>query len=83
MPTRDAEAAATVHFVSKELEEKFGREPSESDVLEEVMKWKQRRRPPLKREDVAKMIRSLNMLDWVRLKSSKDLPVSEKLLVGM
>jgi hypothetical protein len=57
--------------------------PTESEVLEEVMKWKQRRRPPLKREDVAKMIRSLNMLGWVRLTSSKDLPVSERLLVGV
>jgi uncharacterized protein YwgA/O-acetyl-ADP-ribose deacetylase (regulator of RNase III) len=83
MPTRDAEAAATVHFVARELEEKLRHEPSESGVLEEVMKWKQRRRPPLNREDVATMIRSLNMLGWVRLKSSDDLPVSEKLLVGM
>lgn len=83
MPTKDAEAAATVHFVYKALSESLARVPTESEVLEEIMKWKQRRRPPLKREDVAKMIRSLNMLGWVSLKFSEDLPVSEKLLVGV
>jgi hypothetical protein len=46
------------------------------------MKWKQKRRPPLQREEVAKMIRSLNMLGWVNLKASRNLPVSEKAVVG-
>jgi len=83
MPTRDAEAAATVHFVANELSESLGRVPIESEVLDEVMRWKQRRKPPLKREDVAKMNRSLNMLGWVRLTPSTDLPVSKSVLVGM
>lgn len=83
MPTQDAELAATVHFAFLSLGEANGRIPTEREVLDEVMKWKQKRRPPLRREEVAKMIRSLNMLGWVNLKPSRDLPVSEKAVVGL
>lgn len=82
MPTKDAEVAATVHFAFVSLGEATQRIPTEQEVLDEVMKWKQKRRPPLQREEVAKMIRSLNVLGWVNLKASRDLPVSEKALVG-
>ena len=83
MPTQDAELAATVHFAFLSLGEANGKIPTEREVLDEVMKWKQKRRPPLRREDVAKMIRSLNMLGWVNLKPSRDLPVSERAVVGL
>lgn len=82
MPTKDAETAATVHFAYQALGQAAQKVPTECEVLDEVMKWKQKRRPPLRREEVAKMIRSLNMLGWVHLKTSRDLPVSEKVVVG-
>jgi O-acetyl-ADP-ribose deacetylase (regulator of RNase III) len=82
MPTKDAEVAATVHFVFLDLGQSLKLLPTESEVLTEVMRWKQRRRPPLKPEEVAKMIRSLNMLGWVNLQFSEELPVSEKAVVG-
>jgi uncharacterized protein YwgA len=83
MPTKDAELAATVHFAFRSLTESTRRMPTEREVLDEIMRWKQKRRPPLRGEEVAKMIRSLNMLGWVTLKASADLPVSEKAIVGL
>lgn len=83
MPTKDAEIAATVHFAFISLVQSAEGVPSEREVLEEVMKWKQKRRPPLRKEEVAKMIRSLNMLGWVTPKASRNLPVSEKAVVGL
>lgn len=65
MRTRDAEIAATVHFVTDELTRSAGRTPSEHEVLEAVMSWKQRRKPPLTRDDVAQAIRGLNLLGWI------------------
>lgn len=73
MTTQDAEIAATVHFIAQELSVKGC--PSELDVLKEVQEWKQHRRPPLKTEEIAKTIRNLNILRWVNLEPSKELPV--------
>ena len=81
MDTEEAEVAATVLFVARALQ--AGREgtTTERDVLEGVMRWKQRRRPPLVEEDVAKTIRNLAALDWIKVKASGDLPLpSDELL---
>ena len=51
--TNDAELAATVHFVARELRHVFGRQPNEQEVLEEVRRWKAKRRPPLRDQDIA------------------------------
>lgn len=74
--TEDAEVAATVHFAAKYLVE-TNEQPSEIDVLHEVRKWKMRRRPPLKEEHVAATIRELNILSWLRIRPSNELPVAE------
>lgn len=83
MDTAEAEVAATVHFAAKSLAGSRREKPSESDVLAEVMKWKQKRRPPLNEADVAVAIRHLSMLGWLDLKSSSDLPVSEEALLDV
>src|SRR5262245_55843055 len=75
MDTDLAEIAATVHFAAEESRARLAA-PSESDVLETVLNWKQKRRPPLNAEAVAKSIRHLNMLSWVGLTFSADLPVA-------
>lgn len=82
MRTNTAEIAATVHFVSKMLTEKQGRRPTEKEVLAGVMHWKQRRRPPVNEHDVALAIRHLNMLGWIDVEASKDLPVNDELLIA-
>jgi O-acetyl-ADP-ribose deacetylase (regulator of RNase III) len=77
MRTHQAEIAATVHFATSELKEQSTDLPSESDVLRQVMEWKQRRRPPLDEKAVALSIRALNILSWLGARVSDDLPVSE------
>lgn len=82
MSTREAELAATVHFAYNSLMRRDDRIPTEREVLSEVMRWKERRRPPLKEADVAETIRMLNVLGWLRMNPSEDLPVSEESVVG-
>ncbi len=77
MNTRQAEIAATVHFAAGELKE-TGTTPTEKEVLEAVMKWKQRRRPPLDEKEVAITLRNLNMLSWIGATASNDLPITEE-----
>ncbi len=75
LDTRKAEIVATVLFVEKEMNKNSTM--SESDVLHEVMQWKQRRDPPLNRNEVAQNIRNLGTLKWFNLKPSADLPIED------
>lgn len=81
MRTQQAEVAATVHFAAMLLTKKSREKPSEMHVLSEAMKWKQKRRPPLKEDEVAVTIRNLSMLGWLDVKPSRDLPVPEEALL--
>ena len=73
--TNQAEIVATVLFVEKEINKNNG--IAERDVLNEVMKWKQKRNPPLNEKDVATAIRNLGVLNWFHLQPSPDLPVAD------
>ena len=83
MRTNQAEVAATVHFAAKSLAERAREAPTDAEVLSEVMKWKQKRRPPLNEMEVALAIRNLNMLSWLHAKPSKDLPLNEEVLLDV
>lgn len=73
--TNQAEVVSTVLFVTKELRSKPNL--SEKDVLNEVMKWKERRKPPLDEKEVALTIRNLGVLRWFNLQPSADLPIEQ------
>lgn len=75
LDTNKAEIVATVLFVEQEMNK--NKSMSEDDILQEVMKWKQKRRPPLNKEEVAEVIRNLGILKWFFLKPSPDLPVED------
>lgn len=75
LDTNKAEIVATVLYVEKELSQ--AGVPSEMDVLAEVMKWKQKRRPPLNEKEVAETIRNLGVLKWFSLTPSTDLPIDD------
>ena len=75
LDTNQAEIVATVLFVEKESNQK--KDVTEKAVLNEVMKWKQRRRPPISEKEVAVVIRNLGVLKWFQLQPSPDLPVDE------
>jgi O-acetyl-ADP-ribose deacetylase (regulator of RNase III) len=79
--TTEAEVAATVHFAARSLRQTIGEKPTEREVLAEVMRWKQRRRPPLDERDVAATIRHLSRLRKLDIRPSEDLPLSETALV--
>ena len=81
--TNQAEIASSVHLVARDLENRPGKPPSEMEVLEDVMRWKQRRRPPLDILEVAMAVRSLGALGWVRLQPSPELPVLDDELLGV
>jgi|MTBAKSStandDraft_2_1061841.scaffolds.fasta_scaffold03809_3 O-acetyl-ADP-ribose deacetylase (regulator of RNase III)/uncharacterized protein YwgA len=86
MNTDQAEVTATVLFAASALgpaEDKTPAvdkeaKPTELDVLHEVMKWKQRRRPPLEEQEVAKTVRNLAALGWLKVKASRDLPLPQE-----
>ncbi len=73
--TQQAEIAASVLFSAKNLSRTPSEKATECDVLEAVMQWKIRRKPPLDKTEVAQTIRHLNLLRWVDLKPSPTLPV--------
>jgi len=75
MRTNQSEVVATVLFAADGLTKKKGASPSESEVLKEVLQWKQRHRPPIDRSVFAYTIRNLAALNWLKVKSSADLPI--------
>ncbi len=75
LDTNKSEIVATVLFVEQEMNK--NKNMTECDILQEVMKWKQKRRPPIDKEDVAHTIRNLGILKWYNVKPSADLPVEE------
>ena len=76
--TEQAEIIATVLFAAKELTGEAPTPPSETTVLEGVMQWKQKRRPPLDRSTVASTIRNLATLRWLTVKPDPNLLVAEE-----
>jgi uncharacterized protein YwgA len=65
--TDQAEILTTVMYSTDELAKACGQEPSEMDVLEAVMKWKQRRQPPIEARQVQSTICNLGMLGWLNI----------------
>jgi uncharacterized protein YwgA len=79
--TNQAEIVATVIYVADSLKKKGNGSPTETQVLESVMQWKQKRRPSLDKSVVASIIRNLGMLRWLDVKPDAALPVSDDELV--
>ena len=80
LDTKQAEVVATVLFAAKTLRNNTDK-PSERDVLDAVMQWKQRRRPPLDEPEVALTVRNLAALKWLHVKPSPNLPLPDELAV--
>jgi O-acetyl-ADP-ribose deacetylase (regulator of RNase III)/uncharacterized protein YwgA len=76
--TTQAEILATVIFTADALKKNSKSPISETDVLEAVMQWKQRRKPPLGEAAIASTIRNLGMLHWLDVQPDNKLPVSEE-----
>lgn len=81
--TDQAEIAATVHFAAHRLLQKDQAAVTERDVFEAVLDWKRRRLPKLEEKEVARAIRNLNILKWISVKPSYDLPLPEEQLLDI
>lgn len=79
--TNQAEVVATVIFAADILEKHKKSSPTETEVLDSVLEWKHRRKPPLDKVTVASTIRNLGMLRWLNVKPDKTLPVPDEELV--
>lgn len=78
MDTDQAEVVATVLFAADALREERKAIPTETEVLDAVLQWKQRRRPPVDKSIVASTIRNLAMLRWLKVKPDASLSVPEE-----
>ena len=76
--TDQAEVIATVMFAADALKMEKRSVPTETEVLDAVLQWKQKRRPPLDEAAVASTIRNLGMLRWLDVKPDAALPVPEE-----
>ena len=72
--TKQGEIAATVHFAWKTMETRSGSKHSEEDVLNEVMNWKQKRRPPYVKLEIARAVRNLAVHGWLDIEPSDTMP---------
>ncbi len=73
-----AEMVATVIFTYKSLLKEKNSQPYENEIVNEIMKWKQKRNPPLDKEKIALTVRNLAILNWINPKASKDLPLPKQ-----
>ncbi|HEU4341385.1 MAG TPA: macro domain-containing protein [Candidatus Binatia bacterium] len=76
--TDQAEVIATVMFAADALKTESHSNPTETEVLDAVLRWKQKRRPALDEIVVASTIRNLGMLRWLDVKPDARLPVPEE-----
>ncbi|CAI4034030.1 Macro domain protein [Nitrospira tepida] len=76
--TDQAELIATVLFAASELAGEKRELPSETEVLDTVLHWKQKRRPPLDQKTVASTIRNLATLRWLSVTADPNLPVADE-----
>jgi uncharacterized protein YwgA/O-acetyl-ADP-ribose deacetylase (regulator of RNase III) len=80
MTVHEAEIASTIHFATAELSDH--EIPAESQVLKEVMAWKQRRNPAWEEVEVALMIRHLAILGVINVRPTDELTISDEALLG-
>jgi uncharacterized protein YwgA/O-acetyl-ADP-ribose deacetylase (regulator of RNase III) len=78
MHTHEAEVAATVHYTAQTLHRESDTPVTELDVFEGVKLWKQRRKPPLQDDEIAQTIRDLNVLGWIHVQPSPNLPLPQE-----
>ncbi|MDI9571413.1 MAG: macro domain-containing protein [Pseudomonadota bacterium] len=77
--THQAEMVSTVLFASKSRQGSKCPE-TERELLWEVLAWKQHLEPPMDEKEIARTVRNLGALGWLKVRASEDLPVSEDIL---
>jgi len=80
MNTEQAEVAATVYYAVESLTKESNQIPTEIDVLEYIMRWKQKHRPPIDKVEVSHAIRNLAALQIIKVRSSGYLPLPDEVM---
>lgn len=76
MDTHQAEIATSIFYSTRQVKkQKNASDVNECDILEYVMEWKKRHRPPYDKKEVASAIRNLTVLRWLDVKYCNNLPV--------
>ncbi len=75
MDPHQAEITATVLFEADALKSLRSAPPTEGQLLSAVMDWKQKRKPPLDKGEVASTIRNLGVLSWLDVQYDPELAV--------
>jgi O-acetyl-ADP-ribose deacetylase (regulator of RNase III) len=74
--TRDAELAASAHYVADQLAARHRAKgqppPSEEEIVEQVARWKVGRKPRPSTEDILRAVRTLDHLGWIDAPPSHD-----------
>jgi hypothetical protein len=65
-------------FAADALKNEKRESPTEFEVFEAVLRWKQKRRPPLSEADIASTIRNLGMLRWLDVTPDPSLSVPDE-----
>jgi uncharacterized protein YwgA len=73
LDTTQCEIAATVHYAATRLALDTGSRPSASEVIEAVEKWKVRRKPPLKYDDVGRALVNLATQNWIDVEADESM----------
>ncbi|ADL43597.1 Appr-1-p processing domain protein [Micromonospora aurantiaca ATCC 27029] len=81
-PSR-AEVAASVHYAADALRNKLGRTPTAEEVVDAVLKWKVRRQPPIRREDVEQAVVQLAIQRWIEVEPDDSIADAANELVGV
>ncbi|OPY10424.1 MAG: Macro domain protein [Syntrophus sp. PtaB.Bin138] len=82
MNTQRAELVSTVLYAARS-----GRgsklPETEKEILDEVLNWKQRRKPPVDDKEIALTIRNLGALGWLNVQASDNLPIAAEVLADI
>lgn len=73
--TTQAEEVTTVLFASRKLKAERGQDVTEKDLFDFILGWKRDWATPSKQTAVAEAIRHLEMLSWLKIGYSDNLPV--------
>lgn len=77
--TNDAELFASIIAVASDLTEQTGTSPTEQEIVNGVLNWKIRRRPPLDELELSVAVRDLYSLGWIAAKPSPELAIPAEL----
>lgn len=69
---RRTEIAATVIFVTRSLQTRLDRQPTQQEVVDEASRWKARRKPSISKHEFESTVQDLTGLGWIDVEIDED-----------